>query len=64
MEEQLTAEEMADHLRIKIYEYLQIEHGTYFPPVDVAYRLSKLLGTPIEKLFFPQDVTDWLEEVN
>ncbi|ARU61291.1 hypothetical protein CBW65_10010 [Tumebacillus avium] len=60
---QLTVEEVAGRTGITVHDYLQIEHGLQSPSVDVAHSLSRLLGSSIEQLFFPQEVTVWLDEV-
>ncbi len=49
--EGLRQEDLAERLGVSRQTVISIENGRYNPSLDLAWRLSKTLGTTIEDLF-------------
>ena len=47
----MTQEELADRLRVTRRTINSIEGGKYNPSIEVAFRMAKLFGVPVEELF-------------
>ena len=47
----ITQEELADQLRVTRRTINSIEGGKYNPSIEVAFRMAKLFGVPVEELF-------------
>lgn len=47
---ELTQEEAAEKLRITRYKLARYERGIQVVPLDVAWRMSKLYGVPVQCL--------------
>jgi putative transcriptional regulator len=47
----LRQEDLADRLTVSRQTVISIESGRYNPSLELAWRLSKVLGTTIEDLF-------------
>ena len=51
----LTQEQLAEQLRVSRQTVVAIERGKYSPSLEYAFKLSRILDTPIEELFhYPQ----------
>ncbi|MBD7979316.1 MULTISPECIES: helix-turn-helix transcriptional regulator [Oerskovia] len=49
----LTQAELAERLGVSRQTVISIERGRFDPSLPLAFRLSALLGAPIEELFVP-----------
>jgi putative transcriptional regulator len=47
----ITQEELAEQLRVTRRTINSIEGGKYNPSIEVAFRMAKLFGVPVEELF-------------
>ena len=47
----LTQEELADRVRVTRQTIISIERGRYSPSIELALRLARLFGVPVEALF-------------
>jgi putative transcriptional regulator len=47
----LTQEELADRVGVTRQTILSIERGRYSPSIELALRLARLFGVPVEALF-------------
>lgn len=47
----LTQEELADRVGVTRQTILSIERGRYSPSIELALRLARLFGVPVESLF-------------
>jgi putative transcriptional regulator len=47
----MTQQELADHVGVTRQTILSIERGRYNPSVDLALRLARAFGIPVESLF-------------
>lgn len=47
----MTQEDLADRLRVTRRTINSIEGGKYNPSIEVAFRMAKLFGVPVEELF-------------
>jgi putative transcriptional regulator len=47
----ITQEELADQLRVTRRTINSIEGGKFNPSIEVAFRMAKLFGVPVEELF-------------
>ena len=54
----LSQRQMADLLGISRCFYTQIEGGTRRPSLDVALKISEVLGIPVNNIFAPKDVVN------
>jgi putative transcriptional regulator len=48
----LTQEALADQLGVTRQTILAIEKGKYDPSLELAFRISRLFGVSIDKMFF------------
>ncbi|MBE7699584.1 helix-turn-helix transcriptional regulator [Oerskovia sp. Sa1BUA8] len=51
----LTQAQLAERLGVSRQTVISIERGRFDPSLPLAFRLSALLGAPIEELFVPPD---------
>lgn len=49
-------EDLAEKVSVSRQTIISIETGRYNPSLELAWRLSKVLGTPIEDLFRFEEV--------
>lgn len=54
----LTQEDLANQLGVTRKTINQIEIGNILPKIDIAYKLSIILDTTIEQLFFNKDYSE------
>jgi putative transcriptional regulator len=47
----MTQEELADQLRVTRRTINAIEGDKYNPSIELAFRMAKLFGVPVEELF-------------
>ena len=47
----LTQEELADRVGVTRQTIISIERGRYSPSIELALRLARLFGVPVEALF-------------
>ena len=47
----MTQEELADRLRVTRRTINSIEGDTYNPSIELAFRMAKLFGVPVEEIF-------------
>ncbi len=50
----LTQAEVATALGVSRQTVISIENGRYLPSLPLAFRLSRLFGVPIERIFEPE----------
>ena len=55
----LTQDDLAKELGVTRKTINQIESGNVLPKIDVAYKLSIILDTTIEQLFFNEDYSEY-----
>jgi len=51
----LTQQELADRVDVSRQTIISLENGRYNPSILLAFRLSKLFGQPIEKIFIYEE---------
>lgn len=51
----LTQDDLAEYLGVTRKTINQIESGNVLPKIDVAYKISIILGTTVEQLFLNDD---------
>lgn len=56
---EMTQEELGKRIGLSRQSICDIETGKRLPTLRQAYKISKLLNTTIEDLFFPDGKTDW-----
>lgn len=44
---------LAERLRVSRQTIVALENGRYDPSLPLAFRISRLFGKPIDRLFFP-----------
>lgn len=49
----LSHQDIADRVGISRCFYTQIETGTRYPRLEIAFKISEVLGIPINDLFIP-----------
>lgn len=54
-EKGLTQKQLAEKVGVRRETILFLEKGKYNPSLDLAYRVSRALGTDIESLFIFED---------
>lgn len=47
----MTQEELAERLRVTRRTINSIERGKYNPSIEVAFRIAKLFGVPVDEMF-------------
>jgi len=47
----ITQEELAQRARVSRQTIIALEAGNYNPSLELAFRLAKVLNTPIDELF-------------
>ena len=47
----MTQEELADRVGVTRQTIISIERGRYSPSIELALRLARLFGVPVEALF-------------
>lgn len=52
----MTQEEMAKRLWISRVSLSNIERGKQLPGINLMFRISRLLGKPVEQIFFDDTV--------
>jgi putative transcriptional regulator len=48
--------DLADRLDVSRQTVIALEKGKYDPSLPLAFRISRVFGLPIEKLFDPDDL--------
>ena len=51
-----TQAELADRIGVARQTIVALEKGKYSPSLELAFRLSKLFGKPVEDIFDPNSV--------
>ncbi len=51
-----TQAELADRVGVARQTIVALEKGKYSPSLELAFRLSKLFGKPVEQIFDPEIV--------
>jgi putative transcriptional regulator len=51
----LTQEELGRRAGVSRQTIISIEGGRYDPSLALAMKLSRLLGAPVEEIFFPEE---------
>jgi putative transcriptional regulator len=51
-----TQAELADRIGVARQTIVALEKGKYSPSLELAFRLSKLFGKPVEQIFDPESV--------
>ena len=51
-----TQAELADRIGVARQTIVALEKGKYSPSLELAFRLSKLFGRPVEEIFDPESV--------
>jgi putative transcriptional regulator len=51
-----TQAELADRVGVARQTIVALEKGKYSPSLELAFRLSKLFGKPVEQIFDPESV--------
>ena len=52
----LTQEELAQRLGVTRQTIIAIEQGRYSPSLDMAFRIARVFGVPLDKVFqYPQE---------
>ena len=51
----LTQEELGGRAGVSRQTIISIEGGRYDPSLALAMKLSRLLGAPVEEIFFPEE---------
>jgi putative transcriptional regulator len=51
VEREMTQEELAERAGVTRQTILSIERGRYRPSIEIALRLARLFGVPVESLF-------------
>jgi putative transcriptional regulator len=51
----LTQADLAAELGVSRQTVISIENGRYLPSLPLAFRLARLFGVPLERLFDPDD---------
>ena len=51
-----TQAELADRIGVARQTIVALEKGKYSPSLELAFRLSKLFGKPVEEIFDPESV--------
>jgi putative transcriptional regulator len=51
----LTQADLAAALGVSRQTVISIENGRYLPSLPLAFRLARLFGVPLERLFDPDD---------
>jgi len=51
-----TQAELADRIGVARQTIVALEKGKYSPSLELAFRLSKLFGKPVEQIFDPENV--------
>lgn len=55
----LTQQELADRVNVSRQTIISLENGRYNPSILLAFRLSRVFGSPIEDLFiYEEDQSD------
>ena len=52
----MTQEDLAEKIRVTRKTINSIERGKYNPSIEVAFRIAKLFGVPVEEIFIFEDV--------
>lgn len=53
---ELTQAELADRVGMTRQTIIAVEQGRYSPSLEVAFRIARVLGTPLEQVFhYPED---------
>lgn len=52
----MTQEDLAEKIRVTRKTINSIERGKYNPSIEVAFRIAKLFGVPVEEIFIFVDV--------
>jgi putative transcriptional regulator len=50
-----TQAELADRIGVARQTIVALEKGKYSPSLELAFRLSKLFGKPVEQIFDPEN---------
>ena len=50
-----TQEDLADKLGVTRQAIIAIEKDKYDPSLQLAFRIARVFGEPIERIFFPDD---------
>jgi putative transcriptional regulator len=53
----LSQADLASALGVSRQTVISIENGRYLPSLPLAFRISRWFATPIEAMFFPEEVT-------
>lgn len=48
-------QDLAEQLGVSRQSVIAIEKEKYDPSLDLAFKISKVFGSPIETLFFPEE---------
>jgi putative transcriptional regulator len=51
----LSQAEIASELGVSRQTVISIENGRYMPSLPLAFRIARFFGTPVEKMFDPDD---------
>ena len=52
---EMTQAELADHVGLTRQTIIAIEQGRYSPSLEVAFRIARVFGVPLERVFGYQE---------
>ena len=53
---EMTQAELADHVGLTRQTIIAIEQGRYSPSLEVAFRIARVFGVPLERVFgYPEE---------
>lgn len=55
---EMTQQALADHVGITRQTVIALEKGKYYPSLELAFRISKTFGLPLEEIFLLADGSD------
>jgi putative transcriptional regulator len=56
---EMTQAELADHIGVTRQTIIAIEQGRYSPSLEVAFRIARVFGVPLDDVFGYPDTYDW-----